>query len=397
MGTGSKREVRPGVWELTVYAGKNKAGKPQRRYKTFHGTKRQADKALAEFYASAQSETDKQQQSDMLMSELVELYKQRVQQQIKTGVLKKSALQSQQSALYKYIVPHLGNIQLGRLDAVDVQQMVNTMSLTLSPKTIKSRVSVLSQMLDYARKDLKILYHDPLANVRLPALHKTPPEYYTEEQLSDILQKMDAADEQEFPLRYKVSVLLAIFGGLRLGEILGLQVDNLDVDTGKLTIERELIQISGQGVVEETPKTSSGIRHVILPKHLVDMIIELQELQATEAKLYGKRYVDTGALITCSPVAVNTGTPPGSPVGRKSVYRAWKRFCECNDIEYKSLHKLRHTHASILHELGISDTLMAEQMGHSNVAVTNAVYSHLFKDSRKQIADEFECRFFTKK
>jgi integrase len=78
---------------------------------------------------------------------------------------------------------------------------------------------------------------------------------------------MDAMPDK----RYRMLVLLAAIASLRFGEVTALRRMDVDLDLGSVRVERQLLEITGEGLVEGPVKSAAGRRHVAIPRELVDL------------------------------------------------------------------------------------------------------------------------------
>lgn len=359
-----------------------------KKSKIFLGSKSAAKRELIKFEAEVRGSTG----SKLTVAEIVNMYRDDVFKKIKRGELKKSAEQSMHAALYKHIVPALGAIKIQALTADDIQKFIDSMIDDYKAKTIRNIASVLNSVLKFARMDLKLISDDLMSQVRLPKARRSEVEYYNAEETDIIVEKIMLLSPDD---PYKSAFLLCLLGGLRRGECAGINIDDVNFETCEIKIQREREIIVKQGIVEDTPKTAAGYRIIVYSREVIDVIKELLEHQDEMRKKFGRRWIESGALLKCTETAIAAGAVPGSPLSPAAISKQWKRFTKKNNIPHKSLHKLRHTHASLIKDMqGVNDTTMQQHMGHADVSVTHAVYSHAFRNKDDEIANEISKRYF---
>lgn len=383
-------------WELQVSLSPTMKQQPDgtfkkvypKKSKMFTGSKSAAKRELIKFEAEAKGSTG----SKLTVAEIVDMYRDDVLKKIKRGELKKSAEQSMHAALYKHITPNLGAIKIQALTADDIQKFVDSLIDNYKAKTIRNIASVLNSVLKFARMDLKLISNDLMSQVRLPKSHRAEVEYYNADETDIIVEKIMLLSSDD---PYKSAFLLCLLGGLRRGECAGININDVNFETCEIKIQREREIIVKQGIVEDTPKTGAGYRTITYPREVIDVIKELLEHQEEIKQKFGRRWVESGALLKCTETAIAGGAVPGSPLSPAAISKQWKRFTAKNNIPHKPLHKLRHTHASLIKDMqGVNDTTLQQRMGHADVSVTHAVYSHAFRNKDDEIANEISKRYF---
>jgi integrase len=168
--------------------------------------------------------------------------------------------------------------------------------------------------------------------------------------------------------RYRALVLLLAYGGLRIGEAVGLRVDRIDWKGRRITVDQAGTEVGGKLVFGQ-PKTRASVRTFTAPRFLVD-----------ELRAHADRYPSDSGLVF-------TG-PNGAPV-RPSNFRrrVFDPAAKAVGLDGLHLHDLRHTAASSLAAMGASATEIAARLGHSNAATTARVYLHLLAARDEKLAD----------
>lgn len=377
--TGSKRKRGADSWRLEVTIGTDAQGRPKRYSKTVHcKSEAEADRELAKFYAAC-SEGRIRKQSSMLVSDLCDAY----WDEYATRFLKKSSQRGMRTPIKIWIKPILGKKKCAKLTRQDVQKWVNLLSDNVSPKTVRNYYSALRQIMRYA-VDMDIIDDTPCKNIRLPKKDHKEANYYDLESVKKLLAALDKLPEDE--LTYKCAVLVLLFGGLRKGEILGLNWADIDFKVSTIHVHRTR-QISPYiGVYEDTPKTISSVRYVTLPKQVMK---ELKSLQIQQRK----RQLELGYI---GSDAVLQGVM-GQPLYPQVLQRWFTRFIERNGLPHITLHGLRHTHASMLAHMNTDKMQISERLGHSELSTTLNIYTHLFENADRQIADDLEAKYLIAK
>lgn len=386
MSTGSVINRGKDTWLLQVYAGSDWQGKYKRYTKTVHGSKSEAKKELAKFYAEVQKgnmAASSTMTVEMLINEYIE--------ESASRQMKRSSFTSVKTAAKIWIIPFLGKKKLNRLRKTDIQKWVNGMSDGMGgrdgvkPKTVKNYYSILSGAMEYAI-DMDYISINPCRSVRLPRREKIEREIYSPEELEIMLQALEMMPYSD--IRYKVAVQLGLWGGCRKEEICGFNRDDIDFEGGTITVNRARLIGTGVGVYEDTTKTQKSMRTVCLPKETMADIKALIEQQEKQKEILCEKYNESSALIR---------KDTGEPLYPQVLQRWFRRFCEKNGIRTLGLHALRHTHASILNEMKDVDSVTAQlRMGHSELSTTLNIYTHQFHSADERVAKNISEMFYEK-
>ena len=179
---------------------------------------------------------------------------------------------------------------------------------------------------------------------------------------------------------YPLWVLLATTG-MRRGEALGLRWNDVDLTTGRIRVVQTVIQIGGKVAIGE-PKTLRGRRSVKLDTATVTTLRALRHRMNEERLLVGPDYADQDLVFH---------HPDGSWLRPESVSATFARRVSSYDLPQLTLHGLRHTWATLALEQGIHPRVVQERLGHSTIAITLGIYSHvsptLHDEAAQTVAD----------
>lgn len=380
--TGYKRKRGGDAWRLEVTIGTDAQGKPKRYSKTVHcKSSAEADRELAKFYTACE-EGRIRKQSSMLVSDLCDSY----YDEHAKRFLKTSTLSGVRTSIEQYVKPILGKKKCTALTRRDVQKYVNNLSdKGLSPKTVRNHYSVLRQVLAYA-VDMDIVDDTPCKNIRLPKREHNEAAYYDLDDVKKLLVALETTSEDE--LVYKCAVMVLLFGGLRKGEVLGLNWDDIDFIDQSVHIHRNRMIGAKIGVYEDTPKTESSVRYVSLPSQIMGMLKKLQIQQKKTRMRLGADYIRTDAVLQ--------GTL-GGPLYPNNLDKWFRAFLKKHDLKRITLHGLRHTHASMLAHMNTDKMQISERLGHSELSTTLNIYTHLFENADKKIAEDLQSTYLIAK
>lgn len=173
--------------------------------------------------------------------------------------------------------------------------------------------------------------------------------------------------------------LTAITTGLRQSECVGLRWDDVELDTGRLTVGRQITRTNKGVKVEGPPKTSRSARQIALPALTVAALRRHRVSQAKE-RLLLPGWVDQGLVWS---------TRNGTPLGHRNILRELHRACEDAGIRKVSFHTLRHSAATILLAAGVPDRVIIDVLGHSD-ARQLVRYAHVGDSLRQAAADAMD-------
>ena len=218
--------------------------------------------------------------------------------------MKNSLKQSTYTSYYGYINNHfsvIGNVKLKDLNSKLLQDFYNYKlnDEGLSPKTIINMNLCLHKALKQAVLD-RYLTYNPCDAVNLPKNEKPQIEVMTREEQSKLIYV-------SYRFRYGIFVRLVLSTGIRMGELLGLKWEDIDMRTGVINIRRTLnrlpkINYNGVGnsteIVFQSPKTKNSLRSIPLVKSIVEELKGWRQVQLSDAQLASTAYTDTGMLVT---------------------------------------------------------------------------------------------------
>jgi integrase len=181
--------------------------------------------------------------------------------------------------------------------------------------------------------------------------------------------------------RLEALYVLALTTGMRQGELLGLQWTDLDLDNAALNIVRTLHQLPG-GFTFTEPKTARSRRQILLTKTASAALRRHRALQAEDRLKAGPGWQDQDLVFT---------TGAGGPLGSSHVLRQqFYPLLDTAGLPRIRFHDLRHTAATLLLGQGIHPKIVSEMLGHSNIAITMDLYSHVTPTMQREAVEALE-------
>ncbi|GAA1534515.1 site-specific integrase [Kribbella lupini] len=172
--------------------------------------------------------------------------------------------------------------------------------------------------------------------------------------------------------------VLALFMGLRRGELLGLKWDDIDWVEKTVEIRRTLQRVDG-ALQAVTPKTRKSRRTVPLIELCLDVLMVHKRQQAKERLLAGEKWVDTGYVFT---------TEIGTPIEPDNLRRTWYPLRVEAGLGEMRFHDLRYSCVTLLPRLKVPPHIVQAIVGHADVQVTMAIYAHASLEDQRKALDQ---------
>lgn len=297
---------------------------------------------------------------------------------IEDGTKKPKTEQYYRSAA-KVIVRYFGKEKLKDITVLKIEEYFRWMRThgkkgkPYSEKTIRHHFIALKLMFDCAMK-YNLIANNPMLNVKAPPVPRKNPEALTRQELKNFYEGM-----QKEPLDFQCMLQLFIETGVRLGECLGLQWDDIDLNDAVIHIRRNVSYTSKSKLQVGSPKTANSIRTIPIGMRLVDRLMQYREQMQmkfpnTES---GKAFLFPNRSSVFQPRYPD------------SVTKRVKRFGEREGIPKCKPHILRHTCATYMIESGAPTKDVQYILGHSDASTTLNFYVHADIDSMRRATDLF--------
>ena len=260
-----------------------------------------------------------------------------------------------------HISPELGRIPLAKLTAQDVQSFLNRKQAGgLSPRTCQYLHAILRRALGQAERWGLVTRNVArfVSSPRVPRAQVHP--------LTPVETKKLLAAVQGHRLAALYTVAVAV--GLRQGEALGLRWEDVNLEAGTISIRASLQRMDGRPLLAEL-KTERSRRTIKLPDICMTALAAHRERQALERDFVGGAWQDELGLVFTE--------ADGSPLSRHAITRRFQRILANAGIPKRRFHDLRHTCATLLLAQGVPLRVVMEILGHSQIATTADIYTHV--------------------
>ena len=259
----------------------------------------------------------------------------------------------------------------------------------LSSKTILHYHRLISSILAQATRDRLVPFNIADHNyMKAPKLEQSEAAFLDEEQARHVLELLN--DE---PLKWKTAMYLLMFSGVRRGELLGLEWQDIDFDKRIIHIKRTSQYVQHMGIITKSPKNATSYRTVKLPEFVFDL---LREYQAYWNKLRNDMLDRWEHFITITLADGSTQTVRNdrlfikddtTPMNPDSLTDWTSNFVKRNKLPHFTPHSLRHTHATLLIAEGVSIPTVSRRLGHSSITTTSKIYVHAIQSADEVASD----------
>lgn len=349
------------TWRLHAFIGTDEKGRRQYASKTFHGTKREAGRALASFVA----EISRDRSADAVTKAMT------VSQTLSQWLEAKEARLSPVTAAryriaFKHIEPTLGAMPVSRLRPHHIEDLYDTLvTKGQSGASIRKVHWGLRQSLAWAHRRgyTAIVATD---GVELPPLGEkkiTPPR-------SDDVRRLLDHLLDENPPDWGTLFAVVAWTGCRRGEACALHWEDIDLDSGTIFIRRAVVALPGGHVSERGTKTGE-VRRIAIGPRTVALLRAHQERCTARAQACKTTLARSAYVFSAEP----DGRRPYYP---NSVSRAFALACKAAGVPPMRLHDLRHHSATTLLKSGASVGEVMDRHGWQSVQMINR-YRHLLE------------------
>ena len=371
-------------YRLTVSEGFDLNGKPMIHRKTVHGTKKDAEVELAKFVTEVQNGLIIDGKS-LKFSEFTEIWK----RDYGSKELAPSTYKRYCRMLETRLLPYFGHFYINKIKPTDIMkfydllekdtQLVrkkgNNGSKTkkpLSGKTILEHHRLLRAMLHKAVY-WQLIVANPAERVQPPKARKPKRKSYDDEQTKILLENLELLSSED--TKYKVAIILTVFTGVRLGELMGLEWQDVDFKNGIISINRSSQYLADMGVFTKVPKTESSIREIAIPEFIISLLEEYKLWYEEQKSIYGELWMNSDRLFVQA---------DGKPMHPSTISKWFVKYVGQIGLPVINFHGLRHTNASLLVAQNIDIAVISARLGHAQISTTLDFYVHpLLSHNRK--------------
>lgn len=347
------KDVKSGKW-VTQFWYTDYNGQKKKKMKRGFAKKSDAQKYESEFKLKTSGS------SNMTFKSLVDDYL-----EDSSHRLRESTMANKKHLIDKKILPFFGNMSINKIDAITIRKWQNSIlkgttkeGEHFSPTYMKTINNQLSAILNYAVK---------FYNIPSNPIHKTGSigkknaekmYFWTVNEFDKFLVEVSNKPQS------KMIFSLLFWSGMRSGELLALTLNDFDMVNKTVQINKTYTRLERKDIITE-PKTPRSNRTINLPDFIFDILNDY--LNA----LYD--YDPSQRLFTVTKYYLSHEMTRGS---------------KNSGVKRIRVHDLRHSHASLLIELGFSPILIRDRLGHEDIQTTLNTYSHLYPNKQEEVAEK---------
>ena len=371
-------------YRLTVSEGFDLNGKPMIHRKTVHGTKKDAEVELAKFVTEVQNGLVIDGKS-LKFSEFTEIWK----RDYGSKELAPSTYKRYCRMLETRLLPYFGHFYINKIKPTDIMKFYDLLEKDtqlvrkkgnngskikkpLSGKTILEHHRLLRAMLHKAVY-WQLIVANPAERVQPPKARKPKRRSYDDEQTKILLENLELLPSED--TKYKVAIILTVFTGVRLGELMGLEWQDVDFKNGIISINRSSQYLADRGVFTKVPKTESSIREIAIPEFIISLLEEYKLWYEEQKSIYGELWMNSDRLFVQA---------DGKPMHPSTISKWFVKYVGQIGLPVINFHGLRHTNASLLVAQNIDIAVISARLGHAQISTTLDFYVHpLLSHNRK--------------
>ena len=379
-----------GTYLIRVSCGLDSSGKQITRSKTFKPSKpnlsyqklnKEIDQFVAEFELEVKSGGKGVSFDKITFSAFCTKYLEQ----------KKTSLSPNTYVFYEMIIrteliPMFGNMKLKEIKTYHVQQFIQYLATEkkrndgveggISATTVRRYTTVLRSILTLAYK-LDYINEDVGSSrkIEFPKEAPTEIEVYTVEEVSEILKALETE-----PINIKTLVEIAIFTGMRRGEIVGLKWGDIDFENQKIHVKRSIYKTKEGKAQEKDPKSKYGIRTISIPEHLCKTLVAYRAQQDRHISFLGDAWKNLDYVFT---------EEDGYVMNPQTPTKQFSHFLRRHGIRHLKFHGLRHTSATMLLANGCDIKTVSTRLGHADIDTTN-IYVHALESADRKAAQTFD-------
>ena len=348
----AEKDKKTGKW-LIQYRYTDWQGKRRKSTKRGFATKREAEEWLRNFLITQKADFD------MKFEDFWKIYCADMETR-----LREHTMRTKKYIVELKILPYFGNKRVNDITAADIRQWQNELiKMGYSPTYLKTINNQLSAIFNYA-----VRYYDLKSNpcAKAGSMGKSKAEemdFWTGEEFRKFIDSV-----MNKRLSYMAFMIL-YWTGMRLGELLALNPKDVDLEKRTISITKSYQRL-GKNDVISPPKTPKSKRVITIPEFLAadikDYMDSLYDLQEDD-RLF--------------------------PITKYYLEHEMQRGIKESGVKRIRVHDLRHSHASMLIELGFSPLEIANRLGHEKVETTLNTYAHLYPNKQTKLAERLDSEY----
>lgn len=352
MAAKAEKDPKTGKW-LIQYRYTDWQGNRKKSTKRGFDTKREADEWLRKFLVTQQADFN------MLFEDFLKIYYADMETR-----LREHTMRTKKYIIDLKVLPYFGKLKMNEIKAPDIRKWQNDLlQQGYAPTYLKTINNQVEALFNYA-----VRYYDLPNNPcrKAGSMGKSNADemnFWTQPEFSKFIDSI-MNKHQSY-----MAFMTLYWTGMRIGELLALTVGDVDFERRTVSITKSYQRITGRDIITE-PKTPKSKRVITIPQFIA---IDLQDYINS---MYGAQKKDR--LF---------------PVTKYYLEHEMQRGIKDGGVKRIRLHDLRHSHASMLVEMGFSPLEIANRLGHEKIETTLNTYSHLYPNKQEKLADRLDTEY----
>lgn len=253
------------------------------------------------------------------------------------------------------------------IEPIDVQNWQLKLSKKCKSSYVRAVQGLFSVAMDRAIV-LGITTTNPSKIIGNVKKQKSKIEFWTKEEFEKVISLIYKEDYYQHFLF--ISLWFLFMTGMRIGEATAIRWEDIDFDSGVLTINKTLYYKNQSNYRFVEPKTKASVRHIVLDKCTLTYLSEWKEVQ--------QNLIQTDFVMSYN----------GIPTQKHTLSYAIERYAKLAGIHRIRIHGLRHSHASLLISMGENPLIIKDRLGHEDIETTLGTYGHLYPNSNFEVANK---------
>lgn len=335
-------------------------GKQIQKYKSGYKTKKEAKEEYSKLILASTAELTEEKEQTSFKKFIEEIYLPWYETQVK-----ESTYRNRYSTIQKHFA-YFYRKKVDEIEPLHVQTWQLKMAKEFSPNYVRIVQGMLAVAFDRAII-LGLSKKNPARMVGNIKSQKVKVDFWTIDEFKQVISLLYKGDYYEQYLF--VSFWLLFMTGMRIGEAAALQWEDIDFETGLLSISKTLYYKTMTEYKFVEPKTQASNRTIVIDE---DTIRELKEWKTVQEKV----------LKDCNFVLSYNSTP----TSKHTLPRAMEKLAGLAGVHRIKIHALRHSHASLLISMGENPLIIKDRLGHEKIQTTLGTYGHLYPNSNFEVA-----------
>lgn len=349
------KDSKTGKWMSQIRVTNWKGDTIHKKKRGFR-TKREAQEWERDFLSQSSASLE------MKFSDFIDIYFKDMEQR-----LKRSTISNKRFMVDLKITPYFGKMPLSEIKPTDIRAWQNSLTsyrdengTAYSPTYLKAIQNQITAIFNYAVKYYNLKENPCHKAGSMGKKNADEMLFWTKEEFNTFIEAVS-----DKPLSKAIFMTL-YYTGIREGELMALTPADIDFEKSTVTINKSYQRLNCEDIIT-TPKTPKSNRVITIPQLLCSCLKDYM------SHCYGLQSCDR--LFPCT---------------KHYLWHEMERGCKISGVKKIRVHDIRHSHASLLVEMGFSPLLIAERLGHERVQTTMETYSHLYPNKQIEVANQLD-------